>query len=117
MAGDWIKWTVGLAQKREVLAMAKHLGLERRLIAGALMELWEWCDSNTEDGTIAGLGPEIIDNIVQIKGFGEAMGIVGWLLTDDSGLIIPNFERHNGNSAKRRALDAERKRRVRSSSA
>jgi hypothetical protein len=39
---------------------------------------------------------------------------VGWLEIDESGVTFPNFDRHNGESAKARGLAAERKRNQRS---
>jgi len=54
--------------------------------------------------------PEDIDRHVGVAGFGSAMQEVGWLLVDDNGVLFPNFDRHNGTSAKSRALTTERKR-------
>ena len=42
MAGDWIAWTKGLTLKREVVAIANRLGLDRRVVACLCMEAWEW---------------------------------------------------------------------------
>ena len=110
MAGDWIKWTVGLTRKPEVLGLARKLGLDRRTAAGCLMEVWEWADQISCDGHADYVTPEDIDRHVGVAGFGSAMQEVGWLLVDDNGVLFPNFERHNGTSAKSRALTTERKR-------
>jgi hypothetical protein len=50
-------------------------------------------------------------------GFAAAMSTVGWLEEDAESLVLPEFDTHNGQSAKRRAQDADRKREVRTSSA
>lgn len=48
MAGDWLKWTKGLARKPEVLHIAAQLGRSRHEVASVLMELWEWADDNAQ---------------------------------------------------------------------
>lgn len=42
---------------------------------------------------------------------------VGWLAQDGQVLVLPEFDTHNGQSAKRRAQDADRKKAVRKTSA
>jgi hypothetical protein len=42
---------------------------------------------------------------------------VGWLADDGESLALPEFDTHNGASAKRRAMDADRKKAVRKMSA
>ena len=112
MAIGWIKWTVGLTKKREVVTLAKKLKLSRREMAAVLMEVWEWADENTLDGHVLGVTPAFIDELVNVPRLGAAMASkdVGWLLVDDAGIGFPNFLRHNGKCAKERALAAERKR-------
>ncbi len=124
MTGDWIKWTKGLARKPEVLEIAHRLGRSRHEVAGLLMEIWEWADSNIAPENASAECPGIvrmpsascptIDRIVSSEGLAEAMISVGWLSISNGCLIVPHFGRHNGKSAKRRALDAERKRATRS---
>jgi hypothetical protein len=55
--------------------------------------------------------------LLLIAGFGAAMEAVGWLEDDGESLCTPRFDEHNGQSAKRRATEAERKREVRKMSA
>jgi hypothetical protein len=50
-------------------------------------------------------------------GFSAAMSAVGWLSIGTESLTLPEFETHNGASAKRRAQDADRKKAVRKTSA
>lgn len=109
MASDWIKWTKGLSRKREVRAIAHKLNLDRRIVATACMEFWEWADSETCDGHIQGVKMADIDDEVSIPGFADALESVGWLRCTSGGITIPNFDRHNGKSAKRRSLDSSRK--------
>ena len=113
MAGYWIAWTKGLTLKREVLAIASRLNLDRRIAACLCMEAWEWADSNTVDGHAEGVTNVTLDAVTGVTGFGQAMLDVGWLLQDNSGIIFPRWERWNAESAKKRLQEAERKRRQR----
>ncbi len=105
---DWIKWTKGLSLKREVVAMANALKIDRRMVAALCMELWEWADDNTEDGNVPGVTVSTVDEITRVSGFAQAMSDVRWLFANDVGIWFPNFERHNGKSAKRRAQTTAR---------
>jgi hypothetical protein len=113
MAGDWIVWTKGLTLKREIMAIADRLGLDRRIVACHCMEAWEWADSNTTDGHADGMTKVTLDAVTGVTGFGQAMIDVGWLLEDDRGIIFPCWQRWNTASAKKRQQNAERKRRQR----
>jgi len=118
MAGDWIKWSKGLTQKREVVALANKLRISRREMAAVLMEVWSWADGETVDGHAPSVTKAFLDELTGVTGLGAAMAHadVGWLLEDDTGIIFPNFDRHNGSTAKHRLLAAERKRRERQNS-
>lgn len=120
MAGDWIKWEVGLARKVEVITIASILGLDRRHVAGVLMELWEWADSNVTDVSrnecdsddafvvLRGDALPLVDGLVGVPGLADSMVSVGWLRLRDGRLEFPNLYRHNGKPGKHRALDARR---------
>lgn len=118
MSGSWIKWVKGLATKREVLIMSAELKLDRHEVAGRLMTLWEWCDDNLSSKDVDNNGnakvtlgslPEItIDAVTGVSGFAAAMSNAGWLKTVQGNAVFPNFGRHNGETAKTRALTASR---------
>jgi hypothetical protein len=120
MAGDWIKWVKGLARRPEVLQMAFALGKTRHEVAGLLMEFWEWADDNVVVETTSANSPgfvriasaslALVDSIIGVAGFAESMSSVGWLHVRSGSLEFPKYGRHNGNSAKRRGLDVDRKR-------
>lgn len=112
MAGDWLKWCKGLTRKREVVLVAGRLGMHRRQVAGTYMEFAEWADDETTDGRIAGVTAEYIDDLVTTPGFARALEAVGWLRFTEDGILIPNFKRHNGQTAKTRARN-QRNQRVR----
>lgn len=103
MANDWIKWVKGLVHRREVIAVAKKLNLDRRITACSCMLLWEWCDDNTVDGHIGGVGASDLDLVVGLPGFSEALQEQGWLRFTAKGVTVVRWERHNGESAKKRA--------------
>jgi hypothetical protein len=110
MASDWIKWVKGLSRRREVLAIAKALKIDRRIVACGCMELWEWADENTTCGKVKSMSVEDIDTVIMVDGFGAAMADVGWVRpVNGDGIEFSRWDRHNTASAKRRSLDAERK--------
>mgnify|MGYP001172807628 CR=1 FL=1 len=82
MARDWIKWVKGLSKRREVLVIARNLGISRREAACACMEVWEWADDETVDGNIRGATGDDIDLMLGLPGFAVALQApeVGWLV-------------------------------------
>jgi len=104
----WIKVEHGLANKPEVLAISQQLGIPRLDVVGRLIAIWEWFDANTTDGTNPAVTRAFLDELSNCFGFSLAMSSVGWLDEFRGVLSIPNFERHNGESAKRRALASTR---------
>lgn len=126
MAGDWIKWTKGLTRKPEVVQIAIKLGRSRQEVAGLLMEVWEWADENvvlnlsgSDPDKCPGVVPftgateSLIVAVTGAAGLAEAMQKAGWLTVSGEKLTFPNFGRHNGKTAKSRALDSSRKARDR----
>ena len=60
--------------------------------------------------------PTDADEIGGLPGLGNALETVRWVTFSQTGAVVANWDRHNGRSAKRRCLDAERKRAVRKKS-
>lgn len=114
MAGDWIKMRVDLADDPAVIKIAGLLNVQEDLVVGKLHRLWAWAFTQTCDGTAA-VSPQWIDRKVSLEGFAHAMATAGWLRIDAESVQFPHFERHLSNSAKQRALDAQRKATTRSS--
>lgn len=112
----WIKRDKSLTSKPEVLQIASTLNIDRWSAAGRCEDVWSWADEHTENGHAPGVTKVFIDQLVACDGFADAMQKVGWLEITASGLTIPKFERHNGKSAKKRVLDAERQRNAREQS-
>ncbi|WP_425327874.1 DnaT-like ssDNA-binding domain-containing protein [Pseudomonas nitroreducens] len=109
MAGDWIKMRTALADDPAVIAMADRLGLDEFSVVGRLHHLWSWADSQSRDGHAVGVTVRWLNRHVRCDGFAEALAHVGWLTIDDAGISFPNFDRHNGESAKARGLAKNRK--------
>lgn len=117
MAGDWIKMRNDLPDDPAVIAIAARLGLDEFAVIGRLHTLWAWADEQSRDGHAVGVTSAWLDRKVQRDGFADALVSVGWLEVTNDGLTIPNFENHNGETAKVRALGTRRKQRQRAGEA
>lgn len=109
---DWIKVEITSSQKIEVLTIADILDIDEHMVFGKLVILWCWADANTVDGHADNVTKRMVDRVVSHKGFADALldTRVGWLKEDGKdGVFFPNFDRHNGKGAKKRATDARRK--------
>jgi hypothetical protein len=126
MAGDWIKWTCGLPDKPEVIRMAARLKVAREIVVCRLLKFWEWCDANIPDDAIqdsgsafVDLSPErgdnvaFVDALVGTPGFADSLAAVDWIRFRDGRVELPNFGRHNGETAKTRARNAKNQKRKR----
>jgi hypothetical protein len=108
MSGDWMKVELDLPDKPEVFRIASILSLDPDSVVGKLVRVWSWFDKHTEDGNAHSVTFALVDRITGVTGFAEAMTFAGWLEQEGSILRIPKFERHNGKTAKNRALTAKR---------
>ena len=113
MSAYWIPYSINLPQKPKTIRMAKNAGIHPNEMATRCMIAWAWAQDQTVDGFIEGLTPEDLSAAVGIPGLGEAMQSVGWIIQTEEGITFPKWERYNGRAAKKRMLDAERKRRQR----
>lgn len=109
MAGDWIKMNKSLPRDPRVVRISSALKADRLRTIGGLLSAWCLFDEQTEDGTLEGYTPEILDEIIGMPGLSDAMAAVGWLVICENSIAAPRFDEHNGQSAKRRAQDSFRK--------
>lgn len=114
MAGDWIKMRADLRRHPKVVRMASALDADKFRVIGGLHAVWSLFDEQTEDGLLEGYSPKALDDEISWPGFADAMQAIGWLEYDkEYGLFAPEFDEHNGQSAKRRAQETKRKRKER----
>jgi len=98
-----------LADDPAVIGIARTTHLNVDEVVGKLQRLWSWADANTADGRMPWVDGRAVDEKAGKRGFAAAMQLVRWLEIDADGVVFPNFDRHNGASAKARALDKNRK--------
>jgi len=108
MAGDWIKVESVTPDKPEVFRIAEGLSIDPDAVTGKLLRLWIWADQQTVDGNAGSVTKTLVDRLTCVTGFADQLIKVGWMMADDGGWSLPNFDRHNGNTAKLRAQTAKR---------
>lgn len=132
MAGDWIKMRVALTYDLKVMQIARLLNgdvdfLEQlapnaqlsvghcnamslhTLVIGALHKFWCATQEITSDGNLGTLDENDINCLVGCYGFAESLLEVGWLEKNADGTLqVHNWDEHNGESAKKRAMGNKR---------
>lgn len=103
MAGDWIKIEHATPDKPEIVKMSGILDMDQDAVTGKLIRLWIWADQNSEMGNGVTVTDSFIDRVTFCSGFSAALRNVGWLTGKNGCLTLPNFDRHNGQTAKDRA--------------
>lgn len=109
----WIKVEHDTPTKPQVRAIARTLDANTDEVVGMLIRFWTWADRETEAGLIRFADLAMVDDVAGKPGFGKALESVRWISETPDGLVIPQFDRHMGESAKSRALAAERQRKWR----
>ena len=112
----WIKVETHTPDKTELRHIARRCHCTQADAFLAFFRLFVWLDEQTDDGHVEFFTPEDADQIGDLTGFGDALQEVRWITFGPTGAVVSNWDRHNGQSAKRRCLDAERKRAVRMAS-
>jgi len=115
MSAEWIKFEKATHDKPEVWEIAEILQIDPDAVIGKLLRIWSWFDDQTEKGNAPSVTKSLLDRNVSVSGFCDAMISVGWMVEKKSEqnpiiseVILPNFSRHNGKTAKNRALTARR---------
>jgi hypothetical protein len=108
MAEHWIKFEPKTFDKPRVLALRDKLSLDEFAIVGRLLKIWSWADTHSIDGKDIPLSRKNIDEMTKKRGFAKAMEEVGWLAGNDGCLTFPDFHKHNGSTAKGRAVTSNR---------
>ena len=109
----WIKIETHTPDKAEIRHMARLCGCTKAEAFLAFFRVFVWLDEQTEDGHVDYFTAADADEIAGLPGFGDALQEVRWITFGPTGAVVANWDRHNGQSAKRRCLDAERSKRLR----
>lgn len=106
----WLKIETHTPDKPEVFDISDQLGISSDDAFGKCFRVWCWFDAHTTNGKTNGIGvsDSLIDRVAGVSGFAKAMHSAGWLDWDGECYAMPNFDSHNGESAKQRALTAKR---------
>lgn len=113
MAANWIKLRHDALDAPELRRAARSTGLDTDQVLGKLVRLWCWADRHGVNGLVKAAELEDVDDQVGHVGFGAALVSVGWLATQEEGIVIPNWDRHFSDSAKARGLAQKRMERSR----
>src|SRR5262245_46241811 len=108
MAGDWIKVEHTMPDKPEVGQIAARLAIDHDAAVGKLVRFWIWADQQCVNGNGLSVTKTALDRVTLCAGFTDALLAVGWLRAQGNHFIVPNFDRHNGQTAKARALTVRR---------
>jgi hypothetical protein len=104
----WIKVEHITPDKPEIILMAENLGVDQDAIVGKCLRVWIWADQQTISGNAATVTFSFLDRLTNCPGFASQLVAVGWLVSRSGRLQLPNFDRHNGQTAKNRALSTDR---------
>lgn len=108
MALHWIKVEKSTARKPEILAISSELGIHLDHAFGLCVRFWCWCDDQMTDGNTKSVTSVTLDCVFGQVGFVAALAKVGWIVIENDGISIPNWDRHLSKSAKKRDRCAER---------
>ena len=109
----WIKVETHTPDKTELRQIARLCHCSKAEAFLAFFRVFVWLDEQTEDGHVDYFTLNDADDIGGLTGLGNALETVRWITFSPGGAVVANWERHNGKSAKKRIIEAERSRRYR----
>ena len=108
MAGDWIKFRKKLCRDGRVISTARKCNASSVTVIGALVTLWcladEYCEEN---GTLPGYTKDDLEREIGVPGFIDALPNDWFSLVGETPQL-PNYQEHNGDTAKKRMCNAKR---------
>lgn len=113
MALEWLKFEQHTSNKPEVWEMANRLGIDPDAVVGKLLRVWGWFSNQTTNGDAPSVTKALLDRDCGVTGFCNAMIEAGWMIEENGRIRLPNFDRHNSETAKKRALTAKRNAKLR----
>lgn len=114
MNEPWIKMRKKIVNDPRVVVAAIKAGVSENEMLGGLLRLWFMADDH--GSFLSAFDADMLDTFVRIKGFTDALPD-DWLMLNDAGITLPNYDEHNGTTAKRRASETKRKAGARKTSA
>lgn len=109
MIDDYMPVRLNLPDDARVLKIAEVAKIDDDAATGKLIRVWAWAQTNSVDGRLDATD-RVIDRIAGKAGFAAAMRAAGWLKEVDGRPFIPEWEKWNSKSAKRRAAERTIKR-------
>lgn len=114
MAGDWIKIRTSLVRDGRVRIVSRKCHAPNASVVGALVTLWCLADEHSdENGSLFGWTKEDIDQFVELPGFCDSLPS-DWIDLSGEFVNLPNYQEHNGQTAKSRAQASKRQKLSRS---
>lgn len=104
----WIKLENNTPDKPEIIEMSSELGIDMDSVLGKVCRVWIWFDENTIDGITKSVTKTLLDRHTNVTGFCDLMIKIGWMYENDGFISLPNYDRHNSENAKSRALGTKR---------
>lgn len=109
MARNWFKLFNDLEEHPKIERIADELDCEIETVIGSWVCVLSRFDKHSDDGVLS-TTPKALQRRLSLPGVVQALIDVGWLAeTEDGCLTMPNFEKHNGDSAKKRGEGQLRK--------
>jgi len=113
MAGDWIKFRTSLLRDGRVLKLSRSNATNVTTVVGALVTLWCYGDEQADqNGVLEGYSKGHMNDLLGIPNFIETLPEC-WIDHDCEWVKLPNYQEHNGETAKKRASDQKRQQKSR----
>ncbi len=105
---DWLKINHSLLRSPKLKKLALLLGVDDDTALGCAVRWLMFIDEQTTDGNTE-LEPAVVDSVLGREGASEALISIGWAVTDLSHcMCATDFEKHCGDTAKKRSQNARR---------
>lgn len=99
----WIKVQSTLPESPKVFRLARLLGVGRMEALGYAVRWFCWLDSHCAEGSTE-LTARDVDALLGMIGITRAFCALGWAFVDENGYVfVVDFDKHNGENAKKRA--------------
>jgi len=112
---NWIKVRNNLISHPHCIRIAVALGLPPVHVLGALVHLWSTADAHANGELLAGMNLASVDYMVGIPGFAGELANCGWIVESKEGVVLVDYEKHNGPTAKKRLYELVKKQSQRAS--